>query len=119
MKQTFLLPWPVSVNAIWRAYKGRNILAAKARTWLKNAEAELILQKPKPVAGPVALSISLCSPTKHTFDISNRVKQLEDLLVRCGIIEADDCRIVKKLTVEVGEGFVGARVTIEPIGEIA
>lgn len=115
MKQTFHLPWPISVNSLWRAYKGRNILSMKARVWAKDAEKVLAVQNPRAIAGPVMLTICLAPPTKRAFDIDNRPKCLIDLLVRCGVIEADDCRTVKKLTVELGTGFVGAKVTVEPM----
>jgi Holliday junction resolvase RusA-like endonuclease len=112
--QTFLLTFPISTNALWRAYRGRNILSAPARAWAKTATAELMVQKVKPIKGPVELAIALSPPTKRAFDLSNRIKLLEDCLVRCGIIEADDSSVVKKVSAELGAGFVGARVTVTP-----
>lgn len=116
--QTFLLPWPISVNSLWRSYKGRNILSMKAREWARTAEKELAIQHPKPVKGPVALSVALCSPTNRAFDLDNRAKCAIDLLVRCGIIEADNNRIVQKITLELGSQ-VGASITVTPLAKPA
>lgn len=112
--QTFRLPWPISVNSIWRAYKGRNILAFKARQWAKQAEKELTIQKPKPIAGPVELGLRFSPPTRRAFDLDNRGKMPIDLLVRCGIIEADDSRVVRRIVAELGEGFTGVEITVTP-----
>jgi crossover junction endodeoxyribonuclease RusA len=117
--QILMLPWPVSTNALWRAYRGKNILSMRARQWADTAGKELAVQKVKAIIGPVELHISLCPPHKRVFDLSNRIKLLEDILVRCGVIEADDSRTVRKVTVELGSGFTGARVTITPIAEAA
>lgn len=113
--QTFLLPWPISTNRIWRNYAGQTILASEARNWTEHAGWLLKEQKARSIAGPVELKIELCSPHKRSYDISNRVKLLEDALVKFGIIEGDDSKIVQRLVVAVGDGFVGARVTLTPI----
>lgn len=112
--QTFTLPWPPSVNSIWRAYKGRNILSQQARAWNDIASKELIIQKPKPVKGPVSVTIELCPPTKRAYDLDNRVKIILDLLNRCEIIEADDAKIVQHITVKVGT-VPGALVSVSPL----
>jgi hypothetical protein len=62
--------------------------------------------------GPVELRIELTAPTKRKFDLSNRVKIIEDLLVKQRIITDDNHEIVRKVTVEIGKGFTGARVTV-------
>lgn len=114
MTQTFLLPWPVSCNAIWRAYRGRNILSQPARAWNDIASKELAIQRPKPITGPVSVTIELSPPTKRSYDLDNRIKICLDLMVRSAIIEADNASIVRELHVSVGTGFTGARVTVAP-----
>jgi Holliday junction resolvase RusA-like endonuclease len=114
MTQTFLISWPPSVNNIWRAVNGRNILSRRYRSWRESAAKELLLvQKPKPVNGPVRILIELSPPHHHRFDVDNKAKVLLDLLVRCAIIEADDNSTVKELTLRISQGFIGARVTVE------
>lgn len=110
--QVFILPWPTSTNSLWRAYKGRNILSKKAREWATAAKAELQYQGAKPIKGPVRLSFALSSPTKRVFDLSNRIKIVEDVLVDMGIIERDDCTIVRHIEISLGSGFTGVMVTV-------
>ena len=114
LPQTFLLPWPPTVNALWRAYRGQNILSAVARAWGRQAEMALMLQKPKPVKGPVTLHLRLGSPTERRFDPDNRVKAPIDLLVRMGVIEEDDDSIVKRLTVEPCCDITGVEISVRP-----
>ena len=65
MTQTFLLPWPPSVNGIWRAVRGRNILSQRYRHWREAASKALLLQRPKPVFGPVRVAIELAPPDRR------------------------------------------------------
>jgi crossover junction endodeoxyribonuclease RusA len=101
---------------MWRAVRigdrAMNILSAKAREWKTEAGAILALQRPKPVHGAVELHVTLSPPTKRRFDLDNRVKAIIDLLVLSGVIEGDDTTVVKKLTIELGDHAVGARVTV-------
>ena len=71
-----------------------------------------MLQKPKPVKGPVELFIRLGSPTGRRFDPDNRVKAPIDLLVRMGVIENDDDTIVKRLTIEPCCGITGVEISV-------
>jgi Holliday junction resolvase RusA-like endonuclease len=98
--------------------RGRTILSTAARKWSDAAGVMLMAQRAKAVKGPVEIHISLSPLSRRKFDISNRIKILEDCLVRYGLIEADDATIVRRLTVEVGEGLDGdVTVTITPIAE--
>ena len=114
MSQTFLLSWPPSANSIWRAYRGRNILAARYRAWRDSAGKQLLAQRAKPIPGPVSILIKLCCPTKRAFDLDNRIKPLLDLLVINGVIESDNADIVQSLYVTTGE-TVGAEVTLSSL----
>lgn len=116
-KQTFRLPWPPTTNKIWRAYKGRNILSAPARAWRKQAEQELMVQKPKAVKGPVELFIRLSSPTNRRFDLDNRCKAPIDLLVHMGVIEDDNDAIVRRLVVEPADDMTGVEIAVTSLGE--
>ena len=124
MSQTFLLPWPPSVNGIWRAVQGRNILSQRYRHWREAASKALLLQRPKPVFGPVRIAIELAPPDRRAYDLDNRVKPILDLLVANRVIDGDDHRIVREFTVSAAEGFsgvagasvAGARVTVSGLG---
>jgi Holliday junction resolvase RusA-like endonuclease len=113
--QSFVISWPPSTNSLWRAYRGRNILSRPARLWAIKAEKELLDQGARPTRGPVEVDIELCAPTRRAFDPDNRTKAVLDLLVKSYVIEDDNNSIVKRISVSIGEGFVGARVTIRPV----
>jgi Holliday junction resolvase RusA-like endonuclease len=112
MTETFTVDWPPGANQIWRAYKGRNILAARYRAWRDLAGKQLLVQRARPIPGPVAIRIELVCPQKISFDLDNRIKPLLDLLVDHGVIEADGVGIVKSIHVSEGEGFTGARLSV-------
>lgn len=107
------LPWPPTSNNMHAVYRGRKIASAKYRDWIENAGLRLLTQRPAKHEGPVAVSITLGPPDKRRFDIDNRIKAILDLLVRHQVIQRDDSEFVRAVTVKLGEGFVGARVSVE------
>lgn len=104
---SLLLPYPPSVNALHRVYNGRSIASEEYRSWKEQAGRRLLSQRPRPVSGPVTVSVELCPPDNRRRDIDNAgFKAVLDLLVAHRVIEADDSRIVKEITarwVEAGE----------------
>ncbi len=92
------LPFPPSVNALYRAVGGRSILSERYRKWKAEAGAELMAQRARPVLGPVSVLVELCPKDKRRRDIDNAgFKAILDLLVTMRIIEADDSRCVKEI----------------------
>ncbi len=99
-----LLPFPPSVNRIWRRVgKGRNtltILAEDARIFYlavesictaKRAQKEL----PKtPYKGKVAVDITLYPPTKQKRDLDNYTKATLDSLTKAGVW-SDDSQVMQ------------------------
>lgn len=75
-----------------------------------------MIQRARAVSGPVSVTIELAPPHKRRYDLDNRAKAVLDLLVKNAIIEADDTTIVKRVVLTEGEGFSGARITIEVMG---
>lgn len=115
--QQFLVDWPPSVNQLWRAYHGRNILSARARQWFVSASKQLAIQKVKPTRGQVEIGIDLCAPHNRRYDPDNRVKALLDLLVKNGILDGDDDSIITFFSVRVVKngGFAGASITVKGV----
>lgn len=114
----YFLPWPISTNAIWRSVNGRTILSEAARRWFRDAGEELMLQRPNAIKGPVEIEVALFAPTKRAYDPDNRMKVLFDALVKNGIIEDDNNRIIKQHAVTQitdGERGPGAYVTVFPV----
>lgn len=101
------LPFPPSVNALYRAVKGRTILSAQYRSWQTLAGLTLATQRPEKVTGPVTVTVELTPPDKRKRDIDNAgFKAVLDLLVKHSVIEADDSTIVREITarwVDTGE----------------
>lgn len=107
-----MLPFPPSQNSIWRSVQGRAIKSADYRAWITDAGVVLAAANLPKFSGPVFVSIALGMPDKRRRDIDNRVKPLLDLLVLHQVIQRDDSEFVPRIYVEVGDGFVGARVSI-------
>lgn len=80
----YRLPFPPSLNRIWRAVGSRVLLSAAAREW-KIAAANALPRGrvPAPLAGRLIVTLHLCPPTKlarKAWDVANREKLLCDLL---------------------------------------
>ena len=84
------LPWPPSINSMYRSVHGRNILSAKARKYKKQCDdlfKDEQVQFPKPER--VALEIIVHPPDRRRRDISNLIKIVEDALP----CFEDDCQV--------------------------
>jgi len=112
------LPFPVSVNAMYRAVKGRSILSEDYRAWKREAGELLNVQRHKPITGPVLVNIDLVPPDKRRHDCDNLCKGLVDLLVAHGVIEADDNRILRGLSVYWRDEGIPCRVTVTPLAPV-
>lgn len=78
---TLRLPWPPSLNSIWRAYGGRTILSEPARKYKIAAANALPRGKVEPLRGRLAVWLLLSPPSSTPkWDIANREKLLCDLL---------------------------------------
>jgi Holliday junction resolvase RusA-like endonuclease len=79
-----------------------------------DAGYRLNAQRPPRVLGRVSLLIEVQEPeTKRRSDIGNREKAVTDLLVSHRIIEGDDQRFVREITLRWAL-VDGVRVTIRP-----
>ena len=93
--------------------KGR-FRSQRYATWIQLADWELKRQRPSKVAGPVHLLFEFQEGhDRRKRDISNLIKAPEDLLVKHGIIEADDNSIVRSITSKWTPGVEGVRITIK------
>ena len=108
------LPFPPSLNNMFvNGLRGR-FRSQKYETWIQEAGWELQRQRPSKVAGPVVLLLEFQEgQDRRKRDISNLVKGPEDLLVKHGIIEADDGSIVRSITSKWTPEVEGVRITIK------
>lgn len=110
------LSFPPSTNNLFvNGLKGR-FPSQKYAEWILEAGWELTRQRPAKCVGPVCLSFEFQDGRdKRKRDVTNLLKAPEDLLVKHGIIEADDQTIVRKVNAAWSHEVQGVRITIESI----
>lgn len=88
------LPWPPSLNNLYPTCNGRRVLSREGKAFHLRAVAAIRVQRgnAEPLRGRVAVSITLHAPDRRRYDISNRVKAIEDVLTQAGVW-ADDAQI--------------------------
>jgi len=95
--------------------KGR-FRSQKYDEWLQEAGWELQRQRPPKFVGPVELVFHFQDGRDNRKrDITNLIKAPEDLLVKHGVIEADDNTIVKSVAACWDDTAEGVQVAIFPI----
>lgn len=116
---TLQLPYPVSVNAIWRVYKGRQSLTAEARQYRNQIKYAATKAKAYMIHGAVSVVIELQPKltisgraSKVLMDLDNCIKATLDGLQ--GIV-IDNDRNVKRLYAYYGEPVEngGLIITVE------
>ena len=109
-----LLMPPSTNNLFLNAHGGaaRRPRSPEYRAWAEAAGWSLASQRPRQVPGRVSLLIEVEEPkTKRRQDCTNRIKAVEDLLVEHGVIEGDDQRFVREVTVRWAD-VTGVRISI-------
>lgn len=97
----FHLPFPPSVNSIWRRGAGKTYLSARAVAYRKAAAESMKVQGliGEAIAVPVRVIIAVQLPDKRKRDLDNLAKLPFDSLTACGFWKDDDLiddfRIVK------------------------
>lgn len=110
------LPFPPSVNNLFVNGKFGRFRSQKYDSWIMEAGNEILRQRPRKVAGPVILTFEFQEGRDNRKrDISNLIKAPEDLLVKHGIIEADDGSIVREIKLKWSAEVEGVRVTVVSI----
>lgn len=106
------LPFPPSVNRIWRHARGRNYLSKKGQAFY-NACVPMLRDMRcgmRPISGRVAVNITLFPPTRAKRDIDNSIKAILDALTR-GNVWDDDSQ-VDVLVVVRGSVIKGGRADV-------
>jgi crossover junction endodeoxyribonuclease RusA len=86
------LPYPPSVNAIWRVFRNRIIKAKVGRDYAKRVQLEARQQEAAPLQGPVSVSVTAYRPQKRG-DLDNTLKAAFDALN--GVAWDDDSQVVE------------------------
>ena len=86
-----ILPFPPSVNRLWRTTaKGGMHRSAKYMEWKRHAEWAILQQaKGRKITGPYRLTVNLRRPDKRRRDLDNLFKAVSDSLVHMGVVESD------------------------------
>lgn len=117
---TFSLPFPPSLNSIWRAVvitikdkpQARVLLSQAGRDY-RRAVQSIIASLGHPTCPPGArlhLHLVACPPDRRARDLSNLPKALEDALTHAHVW-ADDS-LIDRLTVDRGSITPGGRVDV-------
>lgn len=87
----FFLPFPPSVNSLWRTARGRMYRSTRYTTWLQRAgDAVSGVWRSNPISGPVSVEIRVYGDSQRRWDLDNRCKAVLDLLQDQGVIEDDE-----------------------------
>lgn len=88
---TFLLPYPPSVNRIYRIFKNRLIKSAEYRAWLDEAHKALLLQDTERHGwtSPVRVEAAVGRPDNRKRDLDNVFKATADFCEAAGFVEND------------------------------
>lgn len=84
------LPYPPSVNAYWRAFKGRILLSRDGRAYKTAAALVAKTQGARILAGPVLVRVDVYRP-RRIGDLDNTLKATLDALR--GIAFEDDAQV--------------------------
>jgi Holliday junction resolvase RusA-like endonuclease len=112
------LPFPPSVNHIWRKGGGKMFRSARYLRWISNADMAVMAAKQYPrrkITGPFAAHI-LLSEAAGQGDADNRIKVCLDWLQSRDIVLNDrDCRDVRATWVSAELAPKGCRVTVRSL----
>ncbi|QGJ70627.1 Crossover junction endodeoxyribonuclease RusA [Planctomycetales bacterium 10988] len=108
------LPYPPSINNYYRRTRSGVYLKRRSKTFRRDVQTLLLLQRCEPIEGPLSVLIEVFPPEKKVKrDLDNILKALLDALQHAGVYE-DDAHIARLLVIR--RGFVTGgmvQVTIE------
>jgi crossover junction endodeoxyribonuclease RusA len=112
---TVTLPWPPSVNAYWRQFRGRAIISKAGREYRQAVLAILLPMRLTPYDQPVRVDIAAQQPDKRRRDVDNLAKAILDGL-KAGQAYTDDSLIHDLRIRWLHMGSPGTvRITITPM----
>lgn len=111
------LPFPPSMNSIWRAVPNRGMILSRAgRKYREDALWVISTQHgdQKPLTGRLEVVIEVFVPDRRKRDLSNIPKAVEDAITKAGTIwlddeQIDDLRVVRREVTKPAEVIVHIR----------
>jgi Holliday junction resolvase RusA-like endonuclease len=104
VSMTIRLPYPPSLNRLYRAVRGRSVKSADGRAYASLASG-LVMASRVRVTGPFVLSVLAVRPDKRARDLDNLLKPVLDVLQAGGAIENDSlcqCLMIRWADVSAG-----------------
>lgn len=87
----FFLPFPPSVNSLWRTGRGRMYRSKRYEAWReKAADAVSAVWRAEPMDGAVSVTIRVYGDSRRSWDLDNRAKAVLDALQDFGVIVDDE-----------------------------
>lgn len=85
------LPFPPSVNNYWRRVGNRTLISKAGKEFAKNVSYAVFVHNPrlKPLAGPLAIDLTLNAPDRLRRDLDNTLKALLDSMGKAGVYDDD------------------------------
>ena len=109
------LPWPPSVNRVWRNVKGKTLLSAEGRSYRALVGHHCLIKRiaGKRLAGRLSVKILVNPPNKIRRDIDNLAKVPLDALTHAAVW-IDDSQIdelyIRRDEIKKG-GFITIQIT--------
>ena len=109
----FTMPYPPSVNGMWRVFRNRSILSKRGREYrIKAIEAiEALGLGGELIDSKLTFSMIINPPTLRKYDVDNFTKAVFDSLTHAKFWVDDEQ--VQMLTIEKGIKTAGGNVTIK------
>lgn len=110
------MPFPVPLASCFIKSKGGGGIPTKRyKAYRANAAQMITAQGSPKVAGPVVVEIELTAPDRRKRDADNLMKCVFDNLVKAGVIEDDNNRVVRAFSVRWVETGRPCYVTIRKV----
>ena len=100
------LPWPPSVNRIWRSVGGRVLLSADGRAYRQIVAAAVLEQHgpADPLTGRLSMTLRAYPPDRRRRDVDNLAKAILDAIEHAGSVYENDSQIdhlsIRRMNVE-------------------
>ena len=113
MTEHLFLPFPLSVNAMYKNAGKARAKSKRYREWIEGAQWQLAGQhKGKPITGPLMLTLAIKQPDRRRRDLGNLEKCVTDLMT--GVVYEDDSQIkILAMHFDETDSPVGTRVMID------
>lgn len=106
-----VLPFPPSMNRLWRNVRGRTLLSADGRSYRLAGVAAVMQAHEGYGQASVAVSIDAWLPDKRRRDADNMLKAPLDVLTYSGVI-ADDSQIIRLSIYKAGIDKANPRLEV-------